>query len=272
MDDLDGNGVPDAQEREEQTDPYDNNNFRMVVTVKVTNDDNVPSITNFLAYGYGAMGWETNGLGSFSYVQHQPFSMSLASVVTNGSLYVKCYRDLNRNGLYDDADGTLIVYQISAAYDGKDYSIVIGDNDCDTLDDDEISIQRVLDPKGHNSFCDVQLQYGAFDANMNGLLDYWEQIHGVNDPNADPDGDGMLNIQEHAIGSDPLHYDGTNNLFAVASRSVDGLIADRDSDGALAMFDSPIWRFLDWIRSVTEASGYAASPEVFDASSFGSEP
>ena len=36
--------------------------------------------------------------------------------------------------------------------------------------------------------------------------------------------------------------------------------------------DSPVWRFIDWIRSITEVGDYAASPEVFDVSSFSLEP
>ena len=37
-------------------------------------------------------------------------------------------------------------------------------------------------------------------------------------------------------------------------------------------YASPVWRFIDWIRSITESGEYAASPEMFDVSSFVIEP
>ena len=45
---------------------------------------------------------------------------------------------------------------------------------------------------------------GVVDANHNGLPDAWEQAFGVNDPQADPDGDGATNLQEYLAGTDPL--------------------------------------------------------------------
>lgn len=41
------------------------------------------------------------------------------------------------------------------------------------------------------------------DANSNGLGDEWEQYFGVTDPNADSDGDGYTNKQEHDAQTDP---------------------------------------------------------------------
>lgn len=44
----------------------------------------------------------------------------------------------------------------------------------------------------------------ATDANGNGLADAWEAAFNQHDPNADPDGDGRTNLQEHLAGTDPL--------------------------------------------------------------------
>lgn len=42
------------------------------------------------------------------------------------------------------------------------------------------------------------------DANRNGLDDAWESAFNQHDPNADPDGDGLTNLEEYLAGTDPL--------------------------------------------------------------------
>ena len=45
------------------------------------------------------------------------------------------------------------------------------------------------------------------DNDANGMADQWESLWGISDPNADPDGDGMTNIQEYQGGYFPLIAD-----------------------------------------------------------------
>lgn len=66
------------------------------------------------------------------------------------------------------------------------------------------------------------------DADLNGLADGWEQLFGLSDPNADPDGDGANNLTEQNAGTDPLDplsSPGTTPLeqvFLTSSTSPDG--------------------------------------------------
>lgn len=78
------------------------------------------------------------------------------------------------------------------------------------------------------------------DLNGNGMADDWETFHGVSDPAADPDGDGLANRIEYALGLDPNEkrsdsdviddgwevFEGVDPLVA-ESQSVD----DVDGDG-----------------------------------------
>jgi hypothetical protein len=69
---------------------------------------------------------------------------------------------------------------------------------------------------------------GGIDSNANGLADAWERTYfgaiGV-DPNADPDGDGMSNLQEYLAGTNPTNS--ADNLRITAfSSSPDGTAAD----------------------------------------------
>lgn len=48
-----------------------------------------------------------------------------------------------------------------------------------------------------------QVLYDATDVDGDGMQDAWERYYSVNDPNADPDNDGITNVQEFRRGSNP---------------------------------------------------------------------
>ncbi|MCQ2391423.1 MAG: hypothetical protein MJ240_08355, partial [Kiritimatiellae bacterium] len=87
-----------------------------------------------------------------------------------------------------------------------------------------------LNASGHTTVVRKSLQYGGFDLDNDNLPDWWEVEHGLSFTNAldaylDFDGDGILNGQEFAIGTEPDISQGTNNLFYVLNRSIDERIA-----------------------------------------------
>jgi CSLREA domain-containing protein len=54
------------------------------------------------------------------------------------------------------------------------------------------------------------------DLNGNGMADDFEIFYGVSDPNADPDGDGLTNLQEFQAGTNPLDPNSNLRVIAVA--------------------------------------------------------
>jgi hypothetical protein len=62
------------------------------------------------------------------------------------------------------------------------------------------------DASGSSSVATMNLNVIApMDSNGNGLPDAWEAAYGVNDPNADDDGDGSSNLQEYWTGTNPTN-------------------------------------------------------------------
>ena len=201
--DVDGDGMTDAQERADGTDPYDANNFRLVVTVNFMPPDVVPWLTNYMAWGCSATGWETNGLSSFIGTN---FLFTIDVPVTNRTLYAKVFRDINTNSVYDAGVDSLAVRRLTCADNGEIVTVKFG------------------------------------DSNSNELPDWWEVQTGLDAAGAanraydDPDGDGLINLHEFWSGTDPLVPDGSNTLLSVASRSIDDRIRGVDPAAAIPRF------------------------------------
>lgn len=96
--DTDGDGVDDRTEIAQGTDPTDPRSFLQTLTVAVTNAVALANVTNYVAWGFSPTDWEANGLAA---VTGTGRSVVYTNASTVGAAYVKCFRDLDRNGVYD---------------------------------------------------------------------------------------------------------------------------------------------------------------------------
>lgn len=164
--DVDGDGVPDAQERQQETDPYNGNNFRLVATVNVASSDVVPGLTNYVAWGHMPTGWEENGLDSFA-GRSLPFPVDVP--VMNGELFVKVFRDFNKNGVYDVGVDALVSNRLMRTDNGKTVTFNIGDSDEDKIPD-SLELDEGTDPLDKLSYCfNLSLTYTGVFQTTNAL-------------------------------------------------------------------------------------------------------
>ncbi len=188
--DVDGDGVADAQECADGTDPYDPGNYCYGMSAEVAG---VFHTTNMLSLA-ATFGADTI-LGPFA-VETNRLAMDFGTLTaTNGErVTLTFWDDANSNGVCEAA---------------------------------ETSFCRELPVTNRFNSVSFRLPYGRFDADGNGLLDWWEASTGLaahDGPNGeldDTDGDGLINLHECWAGCDPLTPDGSNTLLSVMARSVD---------------------------------------------------
>ena len=190
--DIDGDGVSDATERNEGTDPYDALNFLLRATVAVQDIDAGKGITNYI--GHTLM--ETN---IYSDLSHKfaavSFDYPLTEAVCDGNVYIYGFRDLNKNGVYDsDTDG-VYSYRLSKVDSGKRIKLSIGDSDHDTIID-SIELSEGTSPIDRLNYCfNCQLEIYDVFLTQNDL--YAEIFFGTNclyGPVAQTNGTLSLNL------------------------------------------------------------------------------
>ncbi|MGZ5537980.1 MAG: choice-of-anchor Q domain-containing protein, partial [Chthoniobacterales bacterium] len=65
---------------------------------------------------------------------------------------------------------------------------------------------------------------GGVDTDGDGMSDDFETFYGVSDPNGDPDGDGLTNLQEFQAGTNPLDPTSGLRIIAVARNGNDFMV------------------------------------------------
>ena len=97
--------------------------------------------------------------------------------------------------------------------------------------------------KGHDNNVTVQPSQVSqlYDHDNDEIPDMWEVAHGLSSENADDasadyDGDGLINLHEYWISSDPTIANATNTLLSICAKSVDDKLAGKNPEVSLHKF------------------------------------
>lgn len=98
---------------------------------------------------------------------------------------------------------------------------------------DEAFVTAPFSVKSHDNAVSISsaLIQQLYDADNDDMPDIWEVANGLSpqnpdDATEDPDSDGLINLHEYWVSSNPEVYDATNTLLSVFSRSVDDLLSN----------------------------------------------
>ena len=147
--DSDGDGIADGVEVADGTSPQDLSSFLRHVAVTVVEDDPMAGVTNYVAWGTSASGWETNGM-VVAQGQVSTFEFTIAS--QSGSVYVKAFRDVDRNGVFDPGTDLLVSRLLPARETSTSVTIRFGDLDGDGFAD-SLELAEGTDPNDARSYC-----------------------------------------------------------------------------------------------------------------------
>ncbi len=158
--DVDGDGVADAQERSDGTDPYHAKNFRLTATLDIESSDVAWGLTNYVACGLISAGWSTGENSSFV---GSTLQFPVDAVATNGEVFVKVFRDFNANGIYDAGVDALVVQRLTGSDRGKTIEFSVGDSDRDRIID-SVELEEGTNPLSGYDYCfNLSLTYtGVF--------------------------------------------------------------------------------------------------------------
>lgn len=201
--DTDYDWIQDGLEVAEQTDPNDRLNFCFACTATIGNTSAVYT-NSCCAYLIG----QEMPPAVTSFVGSATIDLPHV-IVTNGVVpSLVAWIDVNANGTWETG---------------------------------EPRITKPLTVTNHELSVSIDLVVTNGDTDHDLMPNVWEVLHGLcptNNADAydDPDNDGLINLHEFWAGTNPLMPDGSNTLLSVAARSIDDRIRDVDPAISISRF------------------------------------
>ena len=131
--DSDGDGVDDAQERIEGTDPRDGTSFLRTLAVTVTNQTTELGVSTHVCWSTSPeIGVDRRGAATFT---GHAFTTNYVGLTVSGPLYVKAFRDLDGDGTCSPVREPFIVRDAGYDHAMSRFSLAFGDVDGDLVAD-----------------------------------------------------------------------------------------------------------------------------------------
>ena len=149
LSDSDGDGISDGVEVFDGTNPQDFTSFLRHATVLCQNGDSLSGVTNYIAWGVSDAGWETNGVVAV----YDSQSSNMFTIATqSGAVYIKAFRDMNRNGTYDPGADILLCKALPQKDAVSSTTFRFGDIDGDGFPD-ALELAEGTDPTDAKNYC-----------------------------------------------------------------------------------------------------------------------
>ena len=149
LSDSDGDGISDGVEVIDGTNPHDFASFLRHATVLCQNNDAFSGVTNYIAWGVSDAGWETNDVVA---VYDSQSSNTFTIATQSGAVYIKAFRDMNRNGVFDPDADILICKALPQKGAVSSTTFRFGDVDGDGFAD-ALELAEGTDPTDAKNYC-----------------------------------------------------------------------------------------------------------------------
>ena len=131
--DSDGDGAPDALEREQGTDPRDGQSFLRSIAVSVTNAQAAAGVSVRVGWGRSPdISTDWNGTVESS---ARAFAADFERISVSGPVYVKAFRDFDGDGVPSPSREPVLVREVGTDRAAHRVSLVFGDVDGDGVSD-----------------------------------------------------------------------------------------------------------------------------------------
>ena len=167
-DDTDCDGVSDPVEIAQGTDPGDIRSFLRTILVTVVNADVIENTTNYVAWG-ATPDWTADDIHDVLTATGEGGGHAFEGLDSAEALFVKAYRDLDRDGVCDSAREPVIVCEAGRWSVSPAFRLAFGDVDGDGVSDAAEFADGTNPNAGTNYCCGISATYTGVFQTTNAL-------------------------------------------------------------------------------------------------------